>query len=70
MAEKIQIASDQTQLARGNELPVRVLVQFEKTTKVRGIRAHFHGAEKTKADYTDFNISTRQFSIQISGAPS
>jgi hypothetical protein len=52
MAEKIQILSDQTLLSGGEEIPVRVLVQFEKPTKVRGIRAHFHGAEKTMATYT------------------
>ena len=52
MAEKIQILSDQTLLSRDDEMPVRVLVQFEKPTKVRGIRANFHGAEKTEATYT------------------
>ncbi len=52
MAKSIQILSNQTLLRRGEKMPVRVLIQFEKPTKVRGIRAHFHGAEKTEATYT------------------
>jgi hypothetical protein len=32
--------------------PVKVLVRFDKPTKVRGIHALFHGAERTEATYT------------------
>jgi hypothetical protein len=52
MAQKIQIVSERTRLSRNEEIPVRILVNFEKPTRVRGIYAEFHGAEKTEATYT------------------
>ena len=52
MSKNIQILSQWKQLSRGGEMPVRVLVNFERPTKVRGIRAEFYGAEKTEATYT------------------
>ncbi len=48
----IEILSEQTQLIRGAAIEVRIRIRFDKPTRVRGIRAEFYGAEKTKADYT------------------
>ncbi|MFK7766049.1 MAG: hypothetical protein AB8B55_02320 [Mariniblastus sp.] len=52
MPEKIQILSDHTALIRGQETTARVVLNFTKPTKVRGIHAVFHAAEKTTATYT------------------
>lgn len=52
MPSKIEFASDQAPLVRGQKHPVRILVHFEKPTKVRGIRALVWGAERTEATYT------------------
>ena len=52
MGSRIQIISEQSQIVPGQKTPVRVLIHFDKPTKVRGIRALFHGAERTEADYT------------------
>lgn len=63
MSNKIQILPVQDRLQRGESCPVRILVQFDKPTKVRGIRARFRGAEKTEATYvtttTDSNGQAR-----------
>ena len=52
MGSKIKIVSDQP-LVRGEETPVKVQISFDKETKVRGIRALVHGAERTEATYTE-----------------
>lgn len=39
-------------LARGKENPVQVVINFDQRTKVRGIHATFHAAERTTATYT------------------
>ncbi len=52
MGKNIDIRLDQTDLVRGQKARVKVRIRFDKPTKVRGIRAQFHGFEKTKASYT------------------
>lgn len=52
MPQKIRIESDGNLLSRNEAMPVRVFVNFENATKVRGIHAEFYGAEKTEATYT------------------
>ncbi len=52
MKKEIVISSESTTLVRDQETPVRVIVQFDRDTKVRGIRCRFYGAEKTEANYT------------------
>jgi hypothetical protein len=52
MGSKIRIETD-GQLERGKKNSVRVIVHFDKETKVRGIRALIHGAERTEAQYTE-----------------
>lgn len=50
MSVKINI-QDQKQLIPGEKTPVRFVVNFDKATKVRGIRALFWAAERTEATY-------------------
>lgn len=52
MSSKIEIRSNQDFLSPGEKTPIKVLVRFDKPTKVRGIHALFHGAERTEATYT------------------
>ena len=59
MSAKIKILGDPVQLERGKEAPVRILIQFDKPTKVRGIRCRFHGAEKTTATYTTTTVDAK-----------
>ncbi len=59
MPSKIEILADQSQVVRGQKNPVRVLVHFDKPTKVRGIRALVHGAERTEANYTTTSTDSK-----------
>lgn len=53
MHEKIKIVHEDSQpLVPGETVRVPVEVQFDSRTKVRGIRAEFRAAEKTRASYT------------------
>lgn len=52
MSSNIEIKPSQRRLVPGEETPITVVVQFDKPTKVRGIHALFHGAERTEANYT------------------
>lgn len=52
MGSRIQIIAAEAQVTRGQKTPIQVLIHFDHPTKVRGIRALFHGAERTEATYT------------------
>jgi hypothetical protein len=51
MSEKIQFEAS-SRLVPDTDSPVRIIVDFEKPTRVRGIHAAFHAAERTEATYT------------------
>ena len=51
MSESIHFDAN-TRLERDKETPVKIVVEFDKPTKVRGIHATFHAAERTEATYT------------------
>ncbi len=51
MGKTIHFEAD-TRLGRGQANPVKIIVDFDKPTRVRGIHATFHAAEKTVANYT------------------
>ncbi|MDA7928855.1 hypothetical protein N9B54_02735 [Mariniblastus sp.] len=50
MSKSIQF-QESTELIRGQEVPIKIVIDLDKPTKVRGIHASFHAAEKTKATY-------------------
>ncbi len=52
MNSQIEIIPKSAVLPRGKAVPVQIRVHFEKPTRIRGIKARFHGAERTEADYT------------------
>jgi hypothetical protein len=52
MANSIQIGAPSGAFERGRTLSVPIVVELDRPTKVRGIRARFRGAEETKAVYT------------------
>jgi hypothetical protein len=49
---QIEIIPESSVLPRGQVVPVKIRAHFDKPTKIRGIKARFHGAERTEADYT------------------
>ena len=51
MSGMIFIDSEKT-LEKGKITPVKIVINFDRRTKVRGIRATFHAAERTEATYT------------------
>ena len=52
MSSQIEIVPSSAVLPRGKIVPVQIRVHFAKPTRIRGIKARFHGAERTEADYT------------------
>ena len=52
MSKNIQIETHSDELIRGEKFPVTVKINFDRPTKVRGIRAQFRGLETTSASYT------------------
>ncbi len=57
MSNQILIGSNVDELKRGQSMKVSVVLRLESPVKVRGIHAHFHGAEETKATYTTTTTS-------------
>jgi hypothetical protein len=52
MSNRISFAPADDELQRGQLVQVPIVLRLEHAIKVRGIHAHFHGAEETKATYT------------------
>lgn len=52
MSNQISFAAPSEELTRGQSVQVPIVLWLESLIKVRGIHAHFHGAEETKATYT------------------
>ncbi len=59
MSDKIQIDATTERLFPGETKTVKVRIRFDKPTRVRGIRAEFHGAEKTEATYTTTSTDSK-----------
>ncbi len=51
MSESIHIDAN-PRLIRDRETPVTIVIDFDRPTRVRGIHATFHAAERTEATYT------------------
>lgn len=52
MSNSVVIDAPEVVLVRGQSVRVPIVLQVERTLKIRGITARFHGAEETKATYT------------------
>lgn len=59
MGSRIQIVPEEFQLTCGEKTPIHVSIQFDQPTKVRGIHAVFHGAERTEATYTTTSTDSK-----------
>jgi hypothetical protein len=59
MPNTIRIEPEMQQLTRGEALRVPIMLTLEQPLKVRGVRARFHGAEETKAEYTTTSTDSK-----------
>lgn len=57
MSNQISFSAPSEELTRGQLVHVPIVLRLESPIKVRGIHAHFHGAEETKATYTTTSTS-------------
>lgn len=59
MSRQIQIIPKSSVVTRGQPMPVTVRIHFDADTRIRGIKARFHGAERTEATYTTTSTDSK-----------
>lgn len=59
MGRKISVIGGENVLTPGKTFETTVRIELEQSTRVRGIKVRFYGAERTKADYTTTSVDSK-----------